>query len=340
MVKADLTRMKGILLAVCIVPACFGQTLAAEKKEKVSKPMFKDNYAEVNGVRLHYVSAGNGPLIMFLHGFPEFWYEWKDQLTEFGKDHLAVAPDMRGYNLSAKPEGVDQYQVKYLVEDVRALADHLGQKKFILVAHDWGGAVAWAFAIAHPEYLEKLVIVNAPHPGVFGRELANNPAQQKASQYMLMFRSEKAEENLSANNYAGLVNAVLGEGLKSGVFTEEDKQAYIKAWSQPGALTGGLNYYRAARIGPPAPKSGEAETTPTTEASGNFATDPTKLTVKVPTLVIWGEKDTALLTGNLEGLDQYIPNLTIKRIPEGSHWVIHEKPAEVNGYIRDFISAK
>lgn len=312
--------------------------MAADQKEKVKKPMFKDEYAQVNGVRLHYVSAGKGPLILFLHGFPEFWYEWKDQLAEFGKDHLAVAPDMRGYNLSEKPSEVDQYQVKYLVEDIRALADHLGQKKFVLVAHDWGGAVAWAFAIAHPDYLDKLVIINAPHPGVFARELTQNPAQQKASQYMLMFRSEKAEQNLSANNYAGLVNGVLGEGLKSGVFTEDDKQAYIKAWSQPGALTGGLNYYRAARVGPPAPAKTDGDSSPAGESATNFAPDPTKLTVKVPTLVIWGEKDTALLTGNLEGLDQFVPQLTIKRIPEGTHWVIHEKPAEVNGYIRDFIT--
>jgi pimeloyl-ACP methyl ester carboxylesterase len=324
-----------ILLAGCLLA-----TLAAAKKAKVNKPMFHDEYSEVNGVRLHYVRAGNGPLIIFLHGFPEFWYEWKNQLAEFGKDHLAVAPDMRGYNLSEKPTDVDQYQVKYLVEDVRALADHLGQKKFVLVGHDWGGAVAWAFAIAHPEYLEKLVIVNAPHPGIFGRELAQNSAQQKASQYMLMFRSDKAEQNLAANNYGTLVNIVLGEGLKTGVFTEEDKLAYIQAWSQPGALTGGLNYYRAARVGPPPPKGGDGENAGASESSGNFAPDPSKLMVKVPTLVIWGEKDTALLTGNLEGLDQFVPQLTIKRIPDGTHWVIHEKPAEVNGYIREFLAAR
>jgi len=299
-------------------------------------PMLKDHYAEVNGIRLHYVTAGKGPLIIFLHGFPEFWYEWKNQLEDFGKDHFAVAPDMRGYNLSAKPSEVDQYQMKYMVEDVRALADHLGHKKFILVGHDWGGVVAWAFAMAHPEYLEKLVIVNAPHPCVFMRELRANPEQQKASQYMLMFRSDKAESYLAANDYATLVNIVLGPGLKSGIFTEADKKAYIGAWSQPGALTGGLNYYRAARVGPPTvpPTPGAADT-----ASGNLAMDQSQLTVKVPTLVIWGEKDTALLTGNLEGLDQYVPNLTIKRIPDGTHWVIHEKPAEVDGYIREFIAS-
>jgi pimeloyl-ACP methyl ester carboxylesterase len=238
---------------------------------------------------------------------------------------------MRGYNLSAKPAEVDQYQVKYLIEDVRALADKLGHKKFILVAHDWGGAIAWAYAIAHPETLEKLVIINAPHPGVFARELKENPAQQKASGYMVMFRSPQAEQILSANNYAALVGAVLGEGLKAGTFTEEDKQAYIAAWSQPGALKGGLNYYRAARIGPPA--EGEKEGT-------SFATAFPSLNVKVPTLVIWGERDTALLTGNLEGLDKYVPALTIKRIPDGTHWVIHEKPQLVNGYIREFIASK
>jgi epoxide hydrolase 4 len=298
----------------------------------MEKPMLKDKYVQINGVRLHVVTAGKGPVILFLHGFPEFWYEWKDQLAEFGKDHLAVAPDMRGYNLSDKPESLDQYKINVLVEDVRALGDHFShQKKFILVAHDWGGAVAWAFAIAHPEMLQKLVIVNAPHPGVFGRLLATDAAQQQASQYMLMFRSPQAEQNLSADNYAWLVSAVLGEGLKNGVFTEEDKQAYIKAWSQPGALTGGLNYYRAAEVGPPA--AGQAAS----GGRGNFAVDPNALMVKVPTLVIWGEKDTALLTQNLDGLDKFVPQLTVKRIPDGSHWVIHEKSDEVNAAIRDFI---
>jgi pimeloyl-ACP methyl ester carboxylesterase len=234
-----------ILLALALAACC---ALAASPKRK-------DQYAQVNAVRLHYVTQGKGPLIIFLHGFPEFWYEWKDQLAEFGKDHLAVAPDMRGYNLSEKPAGVDAYQMKQLVEDVRALAEHLGYKKFALVGHDWGGGVAWSFAIAHPEYLSKLVIVNCPHPAILARELLNNPEQQKASQYMLLFRSPQAEAVLSANNYAGLVAGVLGEGLKSGVFTEADKQAYITAWSQPGALTGGLNYYRAANLGPPAPGS-------------------------------------------------------------------------------------
>lgn len=316
--------------------------------QAATAPMLKHAYADVNGVRLHYVSAGDPkkPLVLFVHGFPEFWYEWKNQLAEFGRDHCAVAVDMRGYNLSSKPEKVEDYEVKHLVEDLRALAGKLmsvnpstslrtgdrptKDRKFVLVGHDWGGAVAWAFAMKHPDLLEKLVIINAPHPGVFMRELKENPQQQKASQYMLLFRSPIAEATLSANNYAALVNAILGEGLKQGYFTEEDKKVYLDAWSQPGALTGGLNYYRAAKVGPP---------TAADSSVGSFDVDAA-MTVRVSTLVIWGEKDTALLTGNLNGLDKFVSALTIKRIPEGSHWVIHEKPTLINAMIREFIGAR
>jgi pimeloyl-ACP methyl ester carboxylesterase len=290
------------------------------------KNMFEHKYADVNNIRLHYVTAGKGKLIMFLHGFPEFWYEWKNQLAEFGRDYQAVAPDMRGYNLSSKPVEVEQYRMKYLINDIRALAEHLGYKKFILVAHDWGGGVAWPFAIRHPEYLEKLIIINAVHPVIFMRELRDNPAQQKASQYILVYRTPKAEEILSRNNYALPASNLLEDGLKQGYFTEEDREAYIEAWSQPGALTGGLNYYRAAHLG-----------SFTGESDDSLSAGPSLFAVAVPTLVIWGEKDKWLLTGNLEGLEKYVPNLTIKRIPDGSHWVIHEKPGLVNSYIREFI---
>jgi pimeloyl-ACP methyl ester carboxylesterase len=209
--------------------------------------MFKHDYADVNGVRLHYVTSGTGELILFVHGFPEFWYEWKNQLLEFGRDHQAVALDMRGYNLSSKPPDLEQYRMKHLAEDLRSLAMHLGHKKFILVGHDWGGAVCWAFPLYYPDLLEKLIIINAPHPLVFARELKENPAQQKASQYMLMFRSPQAEKILSANNYEELYQRVLFWGVEKSVFTAEDRKAYLEAWSQPGALTGGLNYYRPLR---------------------------------------------------------------------------------------------
>jgi epoxide hydrolase 4 len=242
-----------------------------------------------------------------------------------------VAPDLRGYNLTSKPEALENYRVRHLVEDLRALAAHLGSKKFVLVGHDWGGAVAWAFALAHPELLERLVIVNAPHPGVFARELASNPAQREASQYMRMFCTPEAEEILSRNQYQYLVDVVLTHGLKRGYFEESDQRAYLEAWSQPGALTGGLNYYRASRIAPPPPGTPLAETGP--------APDIAALTIRVPTLVIWGERDTALLPGNLEGLEAFVPDLTVRRIPDANHWVVHQKPELVNAYLREFLSA-
>jgi pimeloyl-ACP methyl ester carboxylesterase len=296
-------------------------------------PPISHEYADVNGVRLHYVRAGTGPLIVFLHGFPEFWYEWKNQLAEFSGDHTVVAPDMRGYNLSAKPAELSAYEMPALVEDVRALTTELmkssGATRFTLVAHDWGGVVAWVFAALHPEMLDKLVIVNAPHPTVFAKLLRDNAGQQQASQYMLMFRGPQAEATLSANSYALLTSMVLGAGLKDGTVSESDKAMYVEAWSQPGALTGGLNYYRASGIGPPAPAT--AASTPAAAAAPN-------LVVRVPTLVIWGEKDTALLTGNLDGLDEVVPKLTVRRVPDGTHWVVREKPAEVNRLIREFLA--
>ena len=285
-------------------------------------------YAEVNGIRLHYRTAGEGRLIMFLHGFPEFWYAWKKQLAHFSRDHQAVAPDMRGYNLSSKPADIAQYELKLLVEDVRALADHLGHKRFVLAGHDWGGVVAWAFAAAHPGYLEKLVIINAPHPAVFDRELRQNPAQQQASQYMLVFRTPAAEQMLSAGNFSALDHSLLQPGVAQGYFGPEDREAYLQAWSQPGALTGGLNYYRAAHAGPPAGPEQRAE---------ELAAQVKALRIEVPTLVIWGEKDPYLLTGNLNGLEQYVPDLTVRRVPDGSHWVVHQQPELINSYIREFI---
>ncbi|HKW99853.1 MAG TPA: alpha/beta hydrolase [Bryobacteraceae bacterium] len=288
-------------------------------------PRWKDRYAEVNGVRLHYVQQGKGHVILFLHGFPEFWYSWKDLLADFGRDHHAVALDMRGYNLSAKPEPVEAYRVPLIVEDVRALAVKLKARKFVLVGHDWGGVIAWAFAAQHPEMLERLVIINAPHPTVFARELASNPAQQKASSYFNLFTSPQAEQFLSQNNYAGMLQA-FGSALN-----EEDRKQYLAAWNQPGGLTGGLNYYRAAQL-----------RSPVSGASGQGAQPPAVAPlapITTPTLVIWGEKDTALLTGNLDGLDQQVKTLTIKRVPDGSHWVVHEKPGLVIQYMREFLKS-
>lgn len=284
--------------------------------------MLTDNYESVNGVRLHYVDAGTGPLILFLHGFPEFWYAWKNQLPAFASDHHAVALDMRGFNLSDKPTDVAQYRLDVLVEDIRAFAAHISpDRKFVLVGHDWGGFVAWAFAAAHPQTLEKLVIINAPHPAIFARLLTSDPAQQKASEYMEIFRSAQAEQILSANNFDILANRVMVFGSENGL-RPEDKPAYIKAWSQPGALTGGLNYYRANRLSS-SPLANPAN-------ASSFA-------VNVPTLVIWGEKDPAMVPQNLDGLSAFVPRLTVNRIPEASHWLVHRQSAEVTAYIREFL---
>jgi epoxide hydrolase 4 len=285
-------------------------------------------YAYVNNQRLHYVTQGQGKLMLFVHGFPEFWYEWHNQLDEFGKDHQAVAYDTRGYNLSSKPVDAADYRAKFLIEDMRALIEHLGHQKCILVAHDWGGAAAWTFAAKYPDYVEKLVIINAPHTATFARELTNNPAQRAASQYMLFFRMDKAERVLMENNYARLVAMLQNETRDDSWLTDEVKAKYIEAWSQPGAVAGGLNYYRCSPLYPP-----------TAEDPGASAIqiDAQRVMVHVPVLVIWGEADGALLPSLLDGLDQYVADLTIKRIPTGSHWVIHEQPDLINQCIRAFI---
>jgi pimeloyl-ACP methyl ester carboxylesterase len=323
----------------------------------------RHEFADVNGVRIHYAIArpanyenaeraesgaavGNAAergasarvgtkLIVFLHGFPEFWYAWRKQVEEFGRDFVAVAPDMRGYNLSSKPAAVEEYDIGKLVGDVRGLVEylagvhHLGAARCVLVGHDWGGAVAWATAIACPEIVERLVIVNAPHPKIFERELRENPKQQEASQYMLVFRSAQAEAMMSANNFAMMQETILGEGMRQGYISEADRKAYVEAWSQPGALTGGLNYYRAAEVGP---GGGGHDAFKMKHPVASFE-------VKMPTLVIWGEKDPYILTGNLDGLERYVPKLTVERIPDATHWVVHEKPARVNELIRDFLAA-
>ena len=291
-------------------------------------PELKTGYAAVNGVRLHYKSAGSGRLILFLHGFPEFWRCWKKQLEHFSADRLAVAPDMRGYNLSECPTEVAQYRAKLLVEDIRQLARGFTHQKFVLVAHDWGGAVAWSFAIAHPELLSHLVIVNSPHPYGFWRELAGNPAQQKASEYMLLLREPKAERVLAENNFERLLKMRFA-GREAGPSLEADREAYVEAWSQPGALTGSLNYYRASPLYPP---------TAADAGAAKLKLDPRDFVVRVPTLVIWGEKDKALLPAILDGIEDVVEDIEVVRVPDATHWVMDEKPDLVNTEIRRFIA--
>jgi epoxide hydrolase 4 len=315
--------------------------------------MIRHEFADVNGVRLHYAiaqpdelatgvragrtKANDAQLIVFLHGFPEFWYAWRKQLVEFGRDFIAVAPDMRGYNLSSKPTDVAEYDTARLVGDVRALVEHISRDHDLrantccLVGHDWGGIVAWCVAMACPAVVDRLIIINAPHPKIFARELRENPAQQEASQYMLVFRSPQAESMMSANQFALMQETILGEGICKGYISDADREAYVEAWSQPGALTGGLNYYRAAEVGP-ATRPGQDVL--------NLKDGIASFVVKMPTLVIWGEKDPYLLSSNLNGLEKYVPNLKVERIADATHWVVHEKPERVNTLIREFLTTE
>ena len=276
---------------------------------------------EANGIRLHVARAGAGPLILFLHGFPEYWGMWRPLLEHFGaRGWCAAAPDLRGYNLSDKPAAVEAYRVKPLVADVLALAARYTKEKFVLVAHDWGGAVAWSVAISHPERLSRLVMLNSPHPYVFWRELCASPAQREASAYMTLFRLAKAERVLSENGYARLL--AWFPGLDEGY-----RRQLLEAWSQPGALTGGLNYYRASPLYPP---------TADDPGPQKLQLKPEDFVVRVPTLVLWGERDPALLTGCLDGLEALVPDLKLVRVPEATHWIARERTERVIAEIEAF----
>lgn len=283
-----------------------------------------------NGTKLHYASAGQQgkPLILFVHGFPEFWYEWHAQLEEFGGDYFAVAPDLRGFNLSDMPVELSAYKARHIVDDLRLLAQHLGYEKFILVAHDWGGAIAWNLAIALPQLLHKLIIVNSPHPYLFMRALATDPNQKASSEYMNWLRAEGSEAALAKNDFAKMEDLLNGMGKAHAPwFSGEVRAKYHECWSR--GLTGGVNYYRASPLHPP-----------TDDHPGplKLQLNPEDFRIKVPTRVIWGENDMALPKTLLDGLDDLIDDLKIERIPEGTHWIIHEQPDRVNRLIRGFLS--
>ena len=281
-----------------------------------------------NGQRLHCLVAGAGPLVIFLHGFPEYSGMWRGQLEAFAGTHLCVAPDQRGYNLSSRPLALRDYRAKPLVDDIVQLADALGHQRFTLVAHDWGGAIAWNVAAWHPDRVEKLVIVNAPHPITFVRELNASAAQREASAYMTFFRLDKAERVLSEDRFRRLREVSLDAwGGNGGDASPTAVDAYVDAWSQPGALTAMLNWYRASPMHPPTAEEPLPDL------------NPDQFHVRVPTRVIWGERDHALLPGMLDGLDAHVDDLEIVRMPDASHWVVHERPARVNELLATWLGA-
>jgi len=333
-----------VLLATLLVVS-LPQAPAAQ----VVRQVFQDNYIEANGQRLHYASVGKGPLVLFLHGYPSFWYQWKDQMAEIGRDHLAVGLDMRGYNLSSRPKEVDAYKMPLLIEDVRQVAEKLAGRgnKFTLVAHDWGANVAWVFAMFHPDMLDKLIIVNGAHPFLSERELRENPAQRYASNYFFVFNKFLApgeqpvnetdtKESATRRANAGFVDAE----VKAGRYTEEDRQAWIAAWSQPGSTTAGLNYYRANHRNAPFNDLHPASTIPTSWSAAEVTKGAKSTTINVPTLVVWGLRDTAILPGHLSGLEKWVPNLSVRLYPEDDHWVMMQKAVPVAKDIRGYIEGK
>jgi epoxide hydrolase 4 len=277
----------------------------------------------VNGVRLHSVEQGEGPLVVLLHGFPEFWYAWRHQIPALAAAGFrVVAPDLRGYNLSEKPEGVRAYRIEALLGDLEGLIERLGEgeKKAHVVGHDWGGAFAWYAPLFIPERLLSLALLNAPHPLAFRRELRTNAAQRKKSSYVFMFQVPwLPERRIRAGNFAILGKMLRRDPVTPGAFPDEDIRLYKEALAQPGALTAAVNYYRAALRFPP-------------KAAGRAWPEGLK------TLLVWGERDRYLGSGLLEGLDRWVPNLTIERIPDASHWVQADAPEKVNDLLIKFLA--
>ncbi len=270
-----------------------------------------------NGINLHYVTQGEGPLMLMLHGFPEFWYSWRKQIPEFAKDHKVVAIDLRGYNDSDKPENKEAYVMAEFIADVKGVIEGLGYDRCILVGHDWGGAIAWNFAYAYPNLVEKLIILNLPHPAKFAQGL-RTPQQLLRSSYMFLFQLPFVPEMLiQFDDYKALESAFLGMTVNKTAFTQEDLDAYKDAFAKRGAVTAALNYYR--------------------NIFQQGLTSQDWSVLDVPTLMIWGESDTALGKELTYGTEAYVRDFQIKYIPHCSHWVQQEQPQLVNQYIREFL---
>lgn len=284
-------------------------------------PAVEHHFIETNGIKLHYVSRGRGKLMLMLHGFPEFWYSWRHQIAEFAENYCVVAVDLRGYNDSDKPQKIEAYQMSELIADVKGVIDGLGYQDCILVAHDWGGAIAWAFAYAYPEMVEKLIVLNIPHPALFAEGL-KTPQQLLKSWYVFAFQIPWLPEFLfRLNDYQAIKNAFSGMAIDKTTFSQADLNAYRDAAAKKGALTAMINYYRCI-------------------FSSLFTERRQWGVLNVPTLTIWGEEDTALGKELTLGTEQYVRDWQIKYIPDCSHWVHQEQPALVNRYIREFIELR
>ena len=274
------------------------------------------------GVRLHAMAEGeeNNPVCLLLHGFPEAWFGWRNQIGALAAAGFRViAPDGRGYNLSGKPAGVRPYRLEELAADAIAIADALGKEQVNIVAHDWGAAVAWYLGVRYPQRISRLAILNVPHPAVMMRNLRTNPRQMLRSWYMAFFQIPWLPELLLRRNNFRACAAALHNTSRPGTFREEQIEQYREAWRQPGALTGMLNWYRALARFRPAP--------------GN----PPKL--PMPVSIIWGVHDRFLVSTMAEESLRYCSNGKLHFLENAGHWLQHEEPGEVNRLLIDFLGA-
>lgn len=281
---------------------------------------WEHRFVEANGLRFHCVSAGAGPLVILLHGFPEFWYSWRHQIPALTRaGFTVVAPDLRGYNDSDKPEGVEAYRMGLIVEDVAGLIRVFGHARAAIVGHDWGGAAAYAFAMRHPEMTDRLSVLNCPHPDAFGCALREgNLEQLKKSWYMFFFQLPSAPEELLSANRFRLLKRFAYANARKGTFTPGALKAYAEAMAKPGALSGSINWYRAMfRGGLP----------PTREYPK----------ISAPTLVIWGTRDHFLGKELTRGMKRNFSGpFKVVYLPGVSHWVQQEAPGQVNKLLLDF----
>jgi epoxide hydrolase 4 len=303
---------------VACLPGGKYQTAMTSKAQE--QEIWNHREATVNGVRLHYVEAGAGPLVVLLHGFPEFWYSWRYQIPVLAAAGFhVIASDMRGYNVSDKPAGVQNYRYEMLTDDVVGLIHHLGAQRATLVGHDWGGAIAFTVPMRYPEVVEKLVVLNGPPPGALFREI-KTLTQLRRSWYMFFFQLPWLPEAfLRTRGYALLERILRRDPVHTGAFTEADIERYKEALAQPGVLTASINYYRAL-----------------------FRRNPLRTwrairRIDVPTLLIWGEQDRYLGLRFTEGLERWVPNIRIERLPEASHWVQSDAPERVNQLLIGFL---
>jgi pimeloyl-ACP methyl ester carboxylesterase len=278
----------------------------------------EDCFVQANGVQLHCLVAGSGPLVVLLHGFPETSHAWRHQIDALARRFRVVAPDLRGYGQSDKPPGVGAYRGATLAADVHGLIGAFGAERAAVVGHDWGGAVAWTFAMRHPDALDRLVVINCPHPAAMRRALRANWRQIRRSWYLFAFQVPWLPERLLTRDRARAVRDTLRRSAGPGTFTEEDLDIYAGALAAPGAATAAINYYRAAF------RDGRRGRWPR---------------IAAPTLLIWGEDDLALgkeLTFGMEPL--FAGGLRIEYLPHTSHWVMEERPVEVNRLLLDFLA--